>query len=105
MSTSVISINVSYGLPFLCRLIWVRNDMPKGPFSLGRFSIPLNIISVVWVCFFGVILCIPSVSPVTPETFNWSSVMIGGVMIFSLFFWFISGRHNYKGTNITNDDN
>ncbi|CAO3626288.1 unnamed protein product [Mucor hiemalis] len=105
MSTSVISINVSYGLPFLCRLIWVRNDMPKGPFSLGRFSIPLNIISVVWVCFFGVILCIPSVSPVTPETFNWSSVMISGVMIFSLFFWFISGRHNYKGTNITNDDN
>lgn len=98
MSTAVIAINVSYGIPFLCRLIWVRNDMPKGPFNLGKFSIPLNIISVVWICFFSVILCVPSVSPVSPETMNWASVMLTAVIAFSLIFWFISGRKNHRGS-------
>ncbi|KAL0136783.1 amino acid/polyamine transporter I [Mucor lusitanicus] len=97
MSAAVISINVSYGLPLLCRLIWVRNDMPKGPFHLGKFGLPLNFISVVWASFFAVILCIPSASPVNPENMNWSSLMIGAVMCFSIFFWFVSGRHTFKG--------
>lgn len=97
MSAAVISINVSYGLPLLCRLIWVRNDMPKGPFHLGKFGLPLNLISVVWAGFFGVVLCLPSASPVSPENMNWASLMIGAVMCFSIFFWFISGRHYFKG--------
>ncbi|KAI8085654.1 amino acid/polyamine transporter I [Thamnidium elegans] len=95
MSAAIISTNIAYGIPFLCRLIWMRNDMPRGPFSLGRFGLALNFISVVWISFFSIILCIPSVSPVTSETMNWASVMIGGVIIFSLSFWFISGRKNY----------
>ncbi|KAL9545763.1 hypothetical protein MBANPS3_007000 [Mucor bainieri] len=103
MSAAVISINVSYGLPLLCRLIWVRNDMPKGPFHLGKFGLPLNFISVVWASFFAVILCIPSVSPVSPETMNWSSLMIGAVMCFSIFFWFVSGRHTFKGAVQSSD--
>lgn len=104
MSAAVISINVSYGWPLLCRLIWVRNDMPKGPFHLGKWGLPLNVISVAWACFFGVILCVPSVSPVTAETMNWASVMLGGVMLFSIFFWFISGRHTFKGIHQTTAD-
>ena len=97
MSTAVISANAGYGIPLLCRIIWVRNDMPKGPFHLGKYGVPLNIVSVIWIAFFSIILCIPTVNPVTPETMNYSSLMIGGVLIFSMFFWFISGRHNYKG--------
>ena len=104
MSAAVISINISYGLPWFCRLIWVRNDMPKGPFSLGIFSIPLNIIAVLWVIFFSVILCVPSVSPVTASNMNWASVMIGGIMSFSVIFWFTSGRKSYKGTMETAGD-
>ncbi|KAI8975564.1 amino acid/polyamine transporter I [Mycotypha africana] len=101
MSTAVIAVNISYGLPLLCRLIWTRNNMPKGPFHLGRLGLILNAISIVWVTFFGVILCIPSMSPITPETMNWSSLMIGAVMCFSVFFWLISGRHNFKGMTQT----
>lgn len=104
MSAAVISINVSYGLPLLCRLIWVRNEMPKGPFNLGKLSIPLNMVSVAWVAFFGVILCVPSVSPVTPETMNWASVMICGIMGFSIIFWYISGRKYYKGPVTTSSE-
>ncbi|RCH80449.1 hypothetical protein CU098_001084, partial [Rhizopus stolonifer] len=104
MSTSVISINASYGLPLLSRLLWVRNDMPKGPFSLGKCSLPLNIISIIWISFFSVILCIPSVSPVTPGTMNWASVMIVGVLNLSILFWLVSGRKNYKGPVENSDE-
>ncbi|KAG1445835.1 hypothetical protein G6F56_009771 [Rhizopus delemar] len=95
MSTAVISMNVSYGLPLLCRLIWVRNKMPKGPFNLGNLGLSLNFISIFWIGFLGVVLCFPSVSPVDPVTMNWASLMIGGVMLFSIFFWLTSGRHKY----------
>ncbi|KAI7848791.1 amino acid/polyamine transporter I [Circinella umbellata] len=97
ISTSVICLNVSYGLPAFCRLIWKRNDMPKGPFDLGKYSIPINIIAVIWVIFFGVILCIPSAHPITPETMNWSCLMLGATIIFALTFWQVSGRKIYKG--------
>ncbi|ORY96421.1 amino acid/polyamine transporter I, partial [Syncephalastrum racemosum] len=97
MSTAVICINVSYGLPLLCRLVWVRRDMPKGPFSLGKAGIVLNIISVCWITFFMVILCIPSSFPVLPETMNWSCLMIGVVFLFAQGFWLASGRKGFKG--------
>ncbi|RCH87084.1 hypothetical protein CU098_007147 [Rhizopus stolonifer] len=104
MSASVICINVSYGIPFLCRLIWTRDSLPKGPFSLGRFSLAINTISVAWVCFFAVILCIPSVSPVAPDTMNWASVMIVGIMGFSIVFWVTNGRKYYKGPHHTTEE-
>ncbi|KAI9008443.1 amino acid/polyamine transporter I [Phycomyces nitens] len=97
MSTAVICVNVSYGLPFVCRLIWKRNTMRKGPFSLGRFSVPLNVISIVWIIFFAVILCLPQKYPVTAETMNWSCVMISAVVIFATVFWFAVGHKTYKG--------
>ncbi|KAL1934990.1 hypothetical protein VTP01DRAFT_4130 [Rhizomucor pusillus] len=97
MSTAVICINVAYGLPNFCRLIWTRRNMQKGPFNLGRYSVPINIFAVVWIAFFTVILCIPAVFPVAPETMNWTCLMIGVVLIFSLGFWFVQGRHSYVG--------
>ena len=97
MSTAVICVNIAYGLPYVCRLIWKRDEVHSGPFNLGRYSLLINSIAVAWIAFFGVILCIPSVSPVDPVTMNWASLMIGSILIFSLAFWFISGRKNYKG--------
>lgn len=97
MSTAVIAVNISYGFPFFCRLMWTRNTMPKGPFSLGKASIPVNIISLAWICLFAVILCFPSVSPVSPVAMNYASLMIGAVLLFAMFFWLVSGRHFYKG--------
>ncbi|ORZ14661.1 amino acid/polyamine transporter I [Absidia repens] len=97
MSTAVICVNMSYGLPLFCRLIWKRNLKLDGPFKLGKFSLPINYIAVIWIIFFSVILCIPQHTPVTPENMNWASLMIGAVVLFSLFFWIVRGRKFYKG--------
>ncbi|CDS10375.1 hypothetical protein LRAMOSA03051 [Lichtheimia ramosa] len=97
MSTAVICVNVAYGMPFFCRLVWKRDHVHKGPFNLGKWSVPINFIAVLWVIFFAIILCFPSVSPVEPVTMNWASLMIGAVFIFALTFWFIGGRKTFKG--------
>ncbi|KAI8341678.1 amino acid/polyamine transporter I [Chlamydoabsidia padenii] len=97
MSTAVICVNVSYGLPLFCRIVFKRHIKLEGPFKLGKFSLPINFISVIWIIFFAIILCIPQHNPVTPVNMNWSSLMIGGVVIFALIFWMIRGRKFYKG--------
>ncbi|CDH54533.1 apc amino acid permease [Lichtheimia corymbifera JMRC:FSU:9682] len=100
MSTAVICANIAYGMPYVCRLIWKRKGMVKGPFDLGRYSIPINIVAVLWILFFAVILCIPTVNPVNPETMNWSCLMLGAVFIFSLSFWFLGGKNTFKGPDL-----
>lgn len=97
MSTAIICINVSYGLPYVCRLIWSRDKLPKGPFNLGKWSIPVNVAAVTWVVFFSVILCIPSTNPVNPVTMNWSCLMVGAAFLLSLVFWYTYGQKNYQG--------
>lgn len=99
----MICANVAYGLPCVCRLIWAR-DIPKGPFNLGKYSMLINMIAVAWIAFFSVVLCIPTVNPVSPETMNWSCLMIGVVLLFALAFWYISGRKHYKGPMQTVND-
>jgi amino acid transporter len=97
MSSAVIAINVAYGLPFFCRIVWTRNVPLNGPFSLGKASIPVNLIALVWIAFFAVILCFPSLSPVDAASMNYASLMIGAVVVFALGFWFVNGRYHYKG--------
>ncbi|ORY93803.1 amino acid/polyamine transporter I [Syncephalastrum racemosum] len=97
MSTAVIAVNIAYGMPYFCRLIWKRHDMVKGPFNLGKWSIPISCVAVLWIIFFSIILCFPSVNPVAPETMNWSCLMLGATVLFAMAFWYAFGRKSYKG--------
>ncbi|KAG2222184.1 hypothetical protein INT45_007201, partial [Circinella minor] len=55
ISTSVICLNVSYGLPVFCRLIWKQNDMPKSPLDLRKYSILISTIAVVCPGLFSLV--------------------------------------------------
>lgn len=68
-----------------------------GPFSLGRFGVPIIVISIIY-SLFGVFF---SFWPPTPEptavTMNWSIVVFTGTLILSMIFWAAYGRKHYKG--------
>ncbi|ORZ26038.1 amino acid/polyamine transporter I, partial [Absidia repens] len=106
LSAGVICYNVAYGLPLFCRLVWSRDTMPKGPFNLGRWSVPVNLIALVWIVFFIIILSFPSSFPPTAEDMNYSSLMLGAVTIFALVYWLYGGRSSFKGpiANVDDDD-
>ncbi|KAI8068688.1 amino acid/polyamine transporter I [Gongronella butleri] len=97
LSTTIICVTLTGCIPFVCRLIWSRHVKFDGPFNLGRFSLPLNVISIVWCVFLSVILCFPTVHPVDSASMNYTSLMIGFCVLLSIALWFTTGRHIYKG--------
>ncbi|ORX47250.1 amino acid transporter [Hesseltinella vesiculosa] len=104
LSTGVITYNIAYAMPFACRLAWSRKTMPTGPFSLGRWSLPLNAVALLWISFLSVILCFPSINPVDATSMNYSALMLGAVFIFTTLYFAVSGHKYYKGPRTTVDD-
>ena len=69
-----------------------------GPFHLpGAFGIAVNLFSVL----FGIIIFIfgffPVATPVTPKTMNFSSLMLGSVILFAALYYVLWGRKDFVG--------
>lgn len=72
-------------------------DMMYGPFQLGRASIPIIVLSLAYSVV-GIFFSFwPPASEVTAVTMNWSILVFGGVLLFSLVFWALHGRKVYTG--------
>jgi len=95
-SITTIGLYISYGIPIALRVL-NREDFKKGPFHLGRFSYPIAIIAIIWICFISVAFVLPQLNPVTSQTFNYASVAVGVVLVYSIGFWLISARKWFKG--------
>ncbi|RMY95761.1 hypothetical protein D0861_00532 [Hortaea werneckii] len=69
----------------------------EGPFSLGKWSKPLNFLAISWVVFISVVLFCPTSNPVTPTNMNYAIVVAGFVALFSLSWWWAGARKKYTG--------
>ncbi|KAJ1332069.1 choline transport protein [Microdochium nivale] len=81
-------------------IVWRRatgQPMLKSPFSLGKWGLPINIASVVFLCLIFVITFMPSVPNPTPDLMNWTVLIYGGVMVGSVVYFVFRGRHRYAG--------
>jgi len=86
-------INVTaYAVPTLLR-VRKGETFERGPWHLGRWSQPVGITAVIWVCVITVLFMLPQVSPVTWETFNYAPVAVLVVLGFAAGWWFASARH------------
>lgn len=103
LSLAVVGLYLSYLLPVVA-ILWRRISKPKtlvyGPFRLGRFGIFLNVISIAYTLFCCVFLLFPPYRPVTAQNFNYASVVLAGVFVLSLVYWFLRGRKVYTGPAI-----
>ena len=48
-SASVIGLYVSYVTPIFLRITTGRDKLQHGPFSLGKWYMPIGIVAVAWV--------------------------------------------------------
>lgn len=82
-------------------ILWRRlrqpKTLPSSHFSLGKLGIPINIIAVVYCAWAFFWAFWPIYNAVTPENFNWSSVIFVGVLVFAIFWYVVKARHVYKG--------
>ena len=98
-SIAVIGLYIAYVIPTLLRL-FLGNEFRRGPWHLGRWSIPIGCIAVVWVAFITVLFMLPQLSPVTLETFNYAPIAVLVVLGFAGIWWLVSARHWFTGPRV-----
>ncbi|KAI0940376.1 hypothetical protein AcW1_005133 [Taiwanofungus camphoratus] len=94
---SVIGLYTSYVTPIFLRITFGRNKLVKGPFSLGKWYMPIGIIACAWVCFIVVLLLFPPGQTTTAQTMNYAVVIIMAVFIFASASWVISAHKWFTG--------
>ena len=95
------ALDLSYIAVILAHLVYAhRVKFIDGPYTLGRWRKPINIIAISWVSFISVVLFFPPIKPVTAENMNYATCVAGFIGLFSLSWWFIGARHQYTGPRI-----
>jgi len=103
-SISAVALDLSYMIPILAKLwISVTNTDVKfqpGPFSLGRWSVAINIYAIVWTILETGVLVMPQISPVTGSTMNYTGPIMAGVCGLSWTWYMLYWYRHYHGPGI-----
>ncbi|MCJ1258781.1 hypothetical protein MMC24_006614 [Lignoscripta atroalba] len=92
------ALDLSYIAVILAHLVYGnRVVFREGPYTLGRWGKPVNIVAITWVCFISVVLFFPTVKPVTAANMNYAVCVAAFIALFSLSWWWIGARHKYTG--------
>jgi amino acid permease (GABA permease) len=98
-SIATIGLYVAYVAPTFLRLRQGEN-FKRGPWHLGRWSYVVGWIAVAWVVFIFFLFMLPTVSPITRSTFNYTVVAVVAVIGFAGIYWLVSARHWFKGPRV-----
>ncbi|KAK5131032.1 hypothetical protein LTR08_001382 [Meristemomyces frigidus] len=101
-SLGTVSILSSYTITVGC-LIWRRlygKPLPSRRWSLGRWGLPMNIISLCLTTPMLFFYVWPLYYPVTAANMNWSSTMLGAVVIIAAIYYFFKGGYDYQGPTV-----
>ncbi|CAO3575135.1 unnamed protein product [Mortierella alpina] len=103
VSVNTIASSISYLIPILCRILLARHTFEPGPFHLGRFSIPVGIVSCLWIVITSALFLCPTTAPVTALNMNYAAVPFIVVIGLCVLYYAIWGRHWFKpgGTRIS----
>ncbi|MGA5822003.1 amino acid permease [Kitasatospora sp. NPDC094028] len=98
-SISVIGLYISYVIPVFLRLRQ-GEAFPRGPWHLGRWSRPIGVVAVGWTAVITVLFMLPTASPITAESFNYTPVAVAVVVGFAGIWWLASARHWFTGPHV-----
>ncbi|CAF4847589.1 unnamed protein product [Rotaria sp. Silwood1] len=101
LSIATLGYQISYFMPIFFRCTVARHTFPIGEFNLGRFSLPVAIISAAWLFITSIIMFFPAEYPVTKDNMNYAVVIVGGVAFLAGAYWIISARHWFVGPKRT----
>ncbi|CAF1286629.1 unnamed protein product [Rotaria sordida] len=97
IATTTLGFQISYFMPIFFRCTTARNTFPSSKFNLGRFSIPIGIISSIWLFITSILMCFPTEYPVTKDNMNYTIVIISGIALIALIYWIVAARHRFIG--------
>lgn len=74
-----------------------RKEIPWGPWTLGRWGLPINLISIVYSIILIIFAVFPLFQLVTAENMNYAGVIFGAAVLVSTVMWIGYGRKMYWG--------
>ncbi|KAF1344390.1 amino acid permease [Delphinella strobiligena] len=93
LGTAVTINNCAYMIPILTNLLSGRRNMHRGTFHMeGTKGVVVNIITVGWLTFAIIFFSFPYYQPVTAENMNYTCLVVGGLAILQVGWWFKAGR-------------
>jgi amino acid transporter len=95
-SIAVIGLYIAYVGPVLLRRR-LGDEFQPGPWSLGKWSPIVGWIAIIWVGIICVLFILPTASPITASTFNYTIVAVAVVVGAATIWWFASARKWFTG--------
>ncbi|KAJ3821735.1 choline transport protein [Lentinula raphanica] len=90
----------------LSRLSISGPNVPVGPFWMGKFLGPIiNAMAVFLILLTNTLYCFPYFLPVEQASeMNYNSVILVGLVVLTVLWWFVHGKGRYPGTHVPNSD-
>jgi amino acid permease (GABA permease) len=98
-SISVIGLYIAYVIPVFLRLRQ-GSSFERGPWHLGRWSRLVGVLAVSWTAVITVLFMLPTVSPITAKSFNYTPVAVVAVLGFAGVWWLVSARRWFTGPKV-----
>jgi len=100
-SIAVIGLYIAYVLPTFLRLRAGKSFVP-GRWNLGKWSVFVGYVAVIWVVFICIMLMMPQFSPgglgiKTIDALNYAGIAVLIVIGFAGIYWLVSARKWFKG--------
>ncbi|KAK2462642.1 hypothetical protein APHAL10511_005375 [Amanita phalloides] len=105
-SVMVISQYMSYSIPICARHL-ARDKFKRGPFHLGKWSLPVAIVAVCWMGLMSLIFCFPANPSPGASDMNYAAIVFGGVLILATMYFYVpkyGGMYWFKGPIRTTSD-
>jgi amino acid transporter len=100
-SIAVIGLYIAYVIPTFLRLRAGKSFTP-GRWNLGKWSMTVGYIAVIWVVFICIMLMMPQFSPggfgiSVANALNYAGIAVAIVIGFAGIYWLVSARKWFKG--------
>ncbi|KAF3927387.1 hypothetical protein ABW21_db0205097 [Orbilia brochopaga] len=103
-SLAVAGNNLSWFIPIFARIVWGRDKFVPGQFYTGVLSVPIAIVSCLFLLFSSILAVLPAAGPhVTAKTMNYTIVINVAVWGGALAYYYIDARKWFTGPKITID--
>ncbi|KIX09250.1 uncharacterized protein Z518_00329 [Rhinocladiella mackenziei CBS 650.93] len=100
ISLTTLGFYFSYAIPttmFIIRRFDSSNPINFGPWTMGKFGLYVNILSLAFCTFLIIFLPFPPMLPVTSQNMNYASPVFIGVMLIAAVNYFIRARKRFYG--------
>ncbi|KAL5075157.1 hypothetical protein RYX36_014141 [Vicia faba] len=86
-----------YAVPIFARMVMPEKNFKAGPFYLGKARRPICLVAFLWICYTCSVFLLPTLYPITWDTFNYAPVALGVGLGLIMVWWVLDARKWFKG--------